>query len=466
MASTSDRCVSCFWLNVLLLSAFSGFAASQWNVKSLPGFAGDLPFELETGYIGVGEQEELQLFYFFVESQRSPRRDPLMLWLTGGPGCSTLSAFMYESGPVKFNSANYTGGIPELILNEYTWTQKLNIIYLDAPVGTGYSYSTTQEGYYTSDTLSAEATYQFLRKWLYDHPQFLENQLYIGGDSYSGIIVPMVVLKISDGNLAGVEPTLNLQGYMLGNPKTDYFIDTNAKVPFAHRLALISNALYKLAEEGCDGNYVFVDSNNAPCLTALGEIGNCLARINEQMVLEPSCTTASPEQRRFLSENHTNFDFSDDGDTYWCRDYGYAISGVWANDKSVHEALHVRPGTKPVWKRCNSSLAYTDDVTSSVPYHRNLTQRDLRALIYSGDHDMAIPYMGTQEWIASLNLTSFTLWTPWYVDAQVAGYWEKSVSSTFSMRYATVKGAGHVAPEYKPKQCFTMVDRWLARYPF
>lgn len=79
---------------------------------------------------------------------------------------------------------------------------------------------------------------------------------------------------------------------------------------------------------------------------------------------------------------------------------------------------------------------------------------------------MAIPYMGTQEWIASLNLTSFTLWTPWYVDAQVAGYWEKSVSSTFSMRYATVKGAGHVAPEYKPKQCFTMVDRWLARYPF
>ena len=49
-------------------------------------------------YIGVGDSNQSQLFYYFVESQRSPTEDPLMIWLTGGPGCSVLSAFFYESG--------------------------------------------------------------------------------------------------------------------------------------------------------------------------------------------------------------------------------------------------------------------------------------------------------------------------------------------------------------------------------
>ena len=49
-------------------------------------------------YVGVGENEKVQLFYYFVKSQRNPVFDPLMLWLSGGPGCSTLSAFFYENG--------------------------------------------------------------------------------------------------------------------------------------------------------------------------------------------------------------------------------------------------------------------------------------------------------------------------------------------------------------------------------
>ena len=52
--------------------------------------------------MGVGESEEVQLFYYFVKSERNPKDDPLMLWLTGGPGCSALSGLVFEIGDAHF----------------------------------------------------------------------------------------------------------------------------------------------------------------------------------------------------------------------------------------------------------------------------------------------------------------------------------------------------------------------------
>nr|KAJ0211463.1 hypothetical protein LSAT_V11C400212580 [Lactuca sativa] len=98
---SSNLCqnVGCRILLVLIIIVVSlDFTKSRALVKSLPGFNDDLPFTLETGYIGVGEYNAVQLFYYFVESEANPKRDPLMIWLTGGPGSSVLSAIIYEIG--------------------------------------------------------------------------------------------------------------------------------------------------------------------------------------------------------------------------------------------------------------------------------------------------------------------------------------------------------------------------------
>ncbi|KAL8488767.1 hypothetical protein ACS0TY_024897 [Phlomoides rotata] len=139
---------------------------AQEVIEYLPGFPGKLPFRLETGYIGVGEKEDVQLFHYFVESYSEPEDDPLILWMTGGPGCSGLSGFMYKIGPLSIDPDNSDGSIPTLLLNEYSWTKRANIIFLDQPVGTGYSYAKTSEASYSNDTLSAKLTYEFLRKSL------------------------------------------------------------------------------------------------------------------------------------------------------------------------------------------------------------------------------------------------------------------------------------------------------------
>ncbi|KAL5549228.1 hypothetical protein UlMin_004459, partial [Ulmus minor] len=241
-------------LCAIVLLTFFGLAASQNIVTNLPGFEGDLPFKLETGYVGVGESNEIQLFYYFVESQRSPTDDPLMLWQSGGPGCTAQTGLFYENGkllwysrtgPLAFKLADYNGSLPSLHLNPYAWTQRLNVLYVDVPAGSGFSYSTTQEGYSVDEFKSAAHSTQFIRKWLIDHPQYLTNALYIAGDSFTGMVLPIIVQNIHKYNEAGLEPHLNIRGYLLGNPVTDYTIDRNVVIPFAHRMTLISDELYK-----------------------------------------------------------------------------------------------------------------------------------------------------------------------------------------------------------------------------
>ncbi|EEC80173.1 hypothetical protein OsI_22022 [Oryza sativa Indica Group] len=93
-------------------------------------------------------------------------------------------------------------------------------------------------------------------------------------------------------------------------------------------------------------------------------------------------------------------------------------------------------GTVPSWQRCNLDLPYTRDIKSSIRYHLDLTTRGYRSLIYSGDHDMSIPFIGTQAWIRSLNFSVVDEWRPWFVDGQVGGY-TRSYSN--NLTFATVK---------------------------
>ncbi|MCL7043003.1 hypothetical protein MKW94_004481 [Papaver nudicaule] len=185
--------------HLLLLLPELEAVSSGKLVTHLPGLAiQPLPFHLETGYIGVGGSEsstndgEYQLFYYFFKSERNPKEDPLILWLAGGPRCSALSAVLFEIGPVYMtHGEDFNGSLPGLTLNQNSWTK---------PVHSGFSYSKSSHDPTMTDTVSARNTYEFLVKWLIQNPEFQSNPLYVAGNSYSGITVPVVVQDIITGD--------------------------------------------------------------------------------------------------------------------------------------------------------------------------------------------------------------------------------------------------------------------------
>ncbi|XP_048497287.1 serine carboxypeptidase-like 7 isoform X4 [Beta vulgaris subsp. vulgaris] len=453
-------------LLLLILTAISAFSPNI--VKSIPGYPGDLPFYLETGYVGVGKDEEVKLFYYFIKSERDPERDPLMLWLTGGPGCSAFSGLVIEIGPLIFNNSacDWHSKSPTFQLNPSSWTKVASIIFLDSPVGTGFSYATNPEGYYSDDITSSRHIYQFLTKWLADHAGFHNHPLYIAGDSYCGRIVPVVVQEIFQGNKVGFQPFMNLQGYILGNPLTwkEDEMKSHSQLNYAHRVSLLSDELYESTITSCNGAYQDVDMDNINCTLNLQAISYNLDPLFDAHVLKPKCIS----------------------DKTWCQESIYGLLYNWANDIQVQAALHIQEGTKRYWIRCNKTLAYEYNVESTVGYHQNLTQEFIHVLIYRdeeehvkhlervlkllehcqcGDQDMKISYVGTLGWIKMLNISISEDWRPWFVNDQVAGYTTRFANDRYNLTFATVKGAGHTAPEYKRAECFNMLMKWLESRP-
>uniref|UniRef100_A0A0E0NJE4 Uncharacterized protein n=2 Tax=Oryza TaxID=4527 RepID=A0A0E0NJE4_ORYRU len=457
------RLVACLAL-VLLLPPPPAQAATV--VTHLPGFDGPLPFYLETGYVGVEEETGTELFYYFVESERSPRSDVVLLWLSGGPRCSVFSGFVYEIGPVMFVAERYSGGtVPRLEYNPYSWTKLASILFVDSPVGSGFSYAHDPKGYDVGDISSSMQIVKFLRKWLDDHPKYLSNPFYIGGDSYAGKVVPLITQYLSEGIEEMRHPIINLKvGYLVGNPSAGDKIDVNSRVPYSHSFGVISDQLYEAALANCKGDYE--NPTNKPCTDVMQTINNLMSE-----VLEPACPFDWPwpmpgrdaSNRKSLTEEH-----------YWLGDppveppfscfaaYRYYLSYFWANDNATRAALGIKEGTVTEWIRCATGLPYTRDLPSSIECHFNVTTRGYRALVYSGDHDPIVPFSGTQAWIRSLNFSIVDDWRAWHLDGQAAGF---TIKYANNLTFATIKGGCHIPPENRPKESFIMAKRWLAGGP-
>ncbi|CAN1747556.1 Serine carboxypeptidase-like 49 [Linum perenne] len=120
------------------------------------GFAAAEDLGHYAGYYNIEHSHAAKMFYFFFESRNS-KKDPVVIWLTGGPGCSSELAIFYENGP--FSIANNMS----LVWNKYGWDQASNLIYVDQPTGTGFSYSTDKRDIRHDEDGVSNDLYDFLQ---------------------------------------------------------------------------------------------------------------------------------------------------------------------------------------------------------------------------------------------------------------------------------------------------------------
>ncbi|XP_060170809.1 serine carboxypeptidase-like 19 [Lycium barbarum] len=363
--------------------------------------------------------------------------------------------------PMMFDYREYNGSLPTLSSNPYAYTKVANSIFIDFPVGTGFSCATTVKTNHSNNLQADDHAYQFLRKWLLvEHPEYLNYPFYVGGDSYSGVTVPIVTQVISDGIDAGIKPYIDLKGYILGNPVTLIPDEDNYRIPFAHGMGLISDELYQSLVANCGGEYNHIDPSNVLRSRDMRTFNWLRKGIVESHILEPICDPVSVITRQSsYGSRRSLVDINNPATLHGvkCRGEWFKLSEIWANDDDVREALHFRK-VSGVWEQCRSNLPFTLNVNNTISYHAYLST-NLRSLIYSGDHDMKTPFISTQVWIKSLNYSIVDDWRPWIVNGHVAGY-TRSYSNR--MTFATLKGAGHTAPNWAPEECLAMLKRWLS----
>ncbi|XP_038705565.1 serine carboxypeptidase-like 47 isoform X3 [Tripterygium wilfordii] len=145
------------------------------------------------GYYHLPHTRGARMFYFFFES-RTNKNDPVVIWLAGGPGCGGEIALFYENGPFHF-AKNLS-----LVWNKYGWDKVSNLLYVDQPIGTGFSYTTNDSDLRKNQNDVTNDLYDFLQDFFTEYREFDKHDFFITGESYAGHYAPALASKILQEN--------------------------------------------------------------------------------------------------------------------------------------------------------------------------------------------------------------------------------------------------------------------------
>jgi len=163
-----------------------------------------------TGYLNSGSKH----FYFaYFESRSKPKEDPVVLWLNGGPGCSSMTGLFMELGPCTVNDGGKSARE-----NPNSWIEAANVFFLDQPIGVGFSYTSNQSDITGGTFAASEDIYAFMRLWYKAFPAAKSLPFSIAGESYGGHYIPVFAEHIKAMNaLSGPDEQIPLESVLIGN---------------------------------------------------------------------------------------------------------------------------------------------------------------------------------------------------------------------------------------------------------
>mmetsp|Transcript_29234 Transcript_29234/g.52241 ORF Transcript_29234/g.52241 Transcript_29234/m.52241 type:complete len:443 (-) Transcript_29234:33-1361(-) len=390
-----------------------------------------------TGYSGLitlNTTSNASMFYWLTEklgTNISTDNSPILIWLQGGPGCSSMTGNLFEFGPLYIDN----NMVPQV--RNVTWASNYHLLFIDNPFGSGFSYA-PQSQFVSNYTQMAENLYNMLIGLNTQYPLWFTNHpLYIFGESYGGHWIPAIANKIINQVNSG-NKTIQIAGIGIVDGWTDPIHQLNGYGVFAYDLGLI-------------------DANTRDYVTN----AEALAR---QYIVKGNYSAAHD----LFDNNITNYvsEIAGNFNVYNYREYGsYDTTAMdaWLNSTSTKQLLHVP--TNITFYDCNDysyELLYDDFMMSVRGLFPNILN-NTRVLLVNGQDDYIVNVRSANSWIETINWGVYANFTvvdgfPWVVNNTFAG-WGRTIGN---LTQVIVNKAGHMAPKDQTYNTLNMVDLFVA----
>lgn len=405
------------------------------------------------------------IFFWFFESQYSPD-DPVVLWLNGGPGASSLFGLFQENGPLMLNKAEDDG--LEVKARPTSWNNNAHYLVIDQPAGTGLSFSADPDSCAPGNEIeSTEQLYLALQKFFGLYPAYADNDFYIFGESFGGHYIPRITNFIMDANhgyqTSGVyqpgDTKLNLKGIGIGDGWVDPETQTSNIASFAYEHGLVTSAQQKELQTLTD-----------QCELQLHKYDK--ATINGTQLIPAKvghlCDQVSNRLTEMTGLNIYNIST--------VKHYSSELLRKYLNLDSVRKALNVSEST-PLWVGVDSVVAgkfETGEMNSMVKLiSKVITDSSIRVLIYEGALDGCCGPGGANNWLRKMQSNYWPQgalfinapFRPWYVNGTRSGqfrtYPTGSSISHAQLVETVLYGAGHFVPTDQPGHAFSLFNGFI-----
>lgn len=401
-----------------------------------------------SGYLDV-EDEDKHFFYWFFESRNDPKNDPVILWLNGGPGCSSMTGLFFELG------SSSIGKDLKPIYNDYSWNSNASVIFLDQPVNVGFSYSGSKG---VSNTIAAgKDVYAFLNLFFKKFPEYQENNqsFHISGESYAGHYIPVFASEILSHPVE--DRSFNLTSVLIGNGLTDPL----NQYPYYQPMACgKGGAPAVLSDEECTA----MDNTLDRCLAL---IQSCYDSQSVWSCVPASIYCNNAQLGPYQKTGKNVYDIRTE-----CKGGSLCYEDLqnindYLNLDYVQEAIGAEVDT---FQSCNfdinKNFLFNGDWMK--PYQTAVTElldQDLPVLIYAGDKDFICNWLGNQHWTNVLpwkHSEEFAeqpirKWSSYLNGNEIGG----EVKSYRHFTYLRLFNGGHMVPYDQPENSLSMLNEWI-----
>ncbi|CAO3619965.1 unnamed protein product [Cunninghamella blakesleeana] len=443
-----------------VFSTFSHPAFPQYSMRYKTPSLCDPNVKQISGYLDV--EDDKHFFFWFFESRNKPEEDPLVLWLNGGPGCSSLTGLLMELGPCTVNKAG-----DDTKINPYSWNSNSSIVFLDQPINVGYSYGSGG----ASDTVeAAQHVYAFLQLFFKNFKQYADLDFHIAGESYAGHYIPRIGGEIHNHNkgkhasslLYQMQSTLspiNLKSLLIGNGLTDPLIQYKYYAQMACRNSYNVPAVSENQCKNMESSYPACARLIENCYKSKS-VFTCLPaamKCNKDQIAPYQQTGLNPyDIREKCKGGNLCYEILESVQKYLNREeVKKAIGAQTEKYESCNMQINFRFNLAGDWMR-----PYVEDVAP-------LLDDGIRILIYAGDADFICNWYGNKAWTLELPWSGHEEFKAakdekWLSESdQTTQFGELRSTQDGTFAFLRVFKAGHMVPYDQPEASLQMLNTWV-----